>query len=350
MKNVMVGFTKNTPRNINRVVLTNFSCSVYNSGSVNYIGANFNNREILNKPPEGFLHTPKFDEKYDIFQVGLVIWNLFCRSSSGPYCYSKNDMNVIKKYRDKKLSTDNVIPCLINVYMTNHGVPEIQDIEHICQHDVWLKNEFLVKRKNLAKTSFIPKFRYFKAKNQLIGDLLEDMLEFLPKNRIDAKTALSRFQENVTDAKITSIDIDEFTEKSKFYYSSDRADNSEDFLKKFFIMQTVKKISSYEDFDGFSTDEIESFFRNQFSYLFPYNYDIDQFCDFYQDFSNKEIFEYWKDGFFGEINVLENKYAIQTDKLVKEFKDDFKMENWFDLDNLINWHGKKLPFGMDDIN
>merc|ERR1712038_779108 len=180
----MVSFTRkngNTPRiEVDKVVITNFSCSEYNSGSVTYLGTNFNNREVLNKPPEGFLHTPKFDEKYDIFQMGLVIWNLFCKNSSGPYALSKNDIQMIKQYRDKKVKLDSVLPCLINVYIQNHGLPEISEIEQICKHNAWLKKEFLAKRKKFVEKKFIPVFDKFKkSENPKIFNLIENMLKFL---------------------------------------------------------------------------------------------------------------------------------------------------------------------------
>jgi len=379
MKNIMVGFTtintENKPRNVvDRVVITNFSCSEYNSGSVNFIGENFSNREILNKPPEGFLHTPTFDQKYDVFQMGLVIWNLIQgKNTSGPYYYSETYRNLFKQYRDRKIKLDSVLPCLINVYLQNHGVPETSEIERICKHNAWLKKEFTVRRKHFKKIKFTPVFENFKSKNSIYGNLLEKMLKFLPENRIDAKTALSTFQ-NITESSL-SIDVDEFIESSKFDYSPDRVESSVEFMSKFvkmygksnlidiiktpygpadnyyimfLIIQTVQKVSDIGNLEGFSCDEIESFMLNEFRHLFPYDYDFEQFCEF-TDSEFHEIFSYWRDTFLGKNNILENKYAILTDKLVKEFKQNFKMDNWFDLDSLINWNGNKMPFGMNDL-
>merc|ERR1712071_79942 len=104
--------------------------------------------------------------------------------------------------------------------------------------------------------------------------------------------------------------------------------------------------------------------KNHFKSLFPYDLSFDEFTAFYRsetketgispggDFSTEittEIFKHWRPAFFGESNTLENKYAIETEHLVKNARSRFISKTGFSLDMLRNWHGVKNPFVASDF-
>jgi len=464
---------------INRVVISNFTRSKHLTGSVTYMGDDFDHNfktlqkteKVMHKPPEGFLHVPFYDQKYDVFQMGLVIWGLFC-DKSHPYELSKEHNEEIERYRRTR-KVDRVLLCLINIYMKNHGTPRVCDIKKLCGHNIWLQTEFLKQVKEMqVKNDFgeiIPEIdsleiirkkikirvsddglektvrngeycvepalsrRYEKLKSLLrsgshdgyrIIDLIKEMLEFMPENRITSKTAFTKVQE-ITEKilktdKFHTIDPEEFCKNTCFDYSKEIPSGFNDFSKKFdamhgqdkrfkvlrmpevtgddlapvyLIIQSVKKIiekmdtpiqtdknvyadgvspekeSSLETFlncestkNTESIDAIKTRFKRNFKTLFPYDFGFDEFTAFYWSESKEtgisqkligeittEIFKHWRPAFFGEFNALENKYAIETERLVKSARSQFVSKTGFCLDMLINWHGVKHPLTASDL-
>ena len=230
------------------------------------------------RPPEGFLHVPFYDQKYDVFQMGLVIWGLFC-DKSHPYELSQKHNEEIERYKRTR-KVDKILPCLINIYLKNHGTPGISDIKNTCKHNIWLQTEFFKQVKDefgeiIPETDFLEIVRKTIKKRALqedgfekvvrngeyfvepvnkryenlkcllrtegennghrIIDLIKEMLEFMPENRIDSKTAFKKVHgiaKKIFKTDKFSVDPVEFCEKTCFEYSKEAPSDFEDFLGK----------------------------------------------------------------------------------------------------------------------